>query len=75
MGDRSLAEIEADNTRTQHELATTVAALGQKLDVVSRVKESAGQPVQSARQHWPVLVGVASVSALIAFAVVWRRNS
>jgi len=75
MSDRSLADIEADITRTQHELAATVAALGEKLDVVGRVKESAGQPVQSARRHWPVLVGVASVSALVTFVVVWQRKS
>jgi hypothetical protein len=65
---RSTAQIESDIAAGRDELATTIDALGEKLDVKAHVSESASE-------HWPVLA-VAGAALIVGIAVaVWRRRS
>jgi hypothetical protein len=87
--DQSVEEIEADIARTREELAATVDALTDRLDVKSRVRgkvaqtrRDAVQRVQTVRDRAtdaegrptpPVIAGAAAV-ALLVVLIVWRRT-
>lgn len=70
MSDRE--EIEADIEATREQLAETVSALGEKLDVKSRAKDSAHRATASAKANpW---VPAAGAAVLVLGVVLWRRS-
>lgn len=67
-------EIVADIEATREEMADTVSALGDKLDVKSRVADSAHQVTVNVKANPAVPVGAAVAFVAVAGLIVWRRT-
>lgn len=68
-------EIVADIEATREEMADTVSALGDKLDVKSRVADSAHQVTANVKASPAVPAGIAVAFVAVAGLIVWRRTA
>jgi hypothetical protein len=66
-------EVRADIERTRAELAQTVGALTQRLDVKARARSRADELAHDARIR-TVTIGLAAAAALTVTLLVWRRR-
>ncbi len=65
-------EIVADIEATREQMAETVSALGDKLDVKARVKDSAHQATETVRSSPVLPAAVAAAFVAVAGTLVWR---
>jgi MYXO-CTERM domain-containing protein len=70
MTKQSQDELERQIEQQREELADTVAALQEKLDVKAQAKRRA----EEVRQHPAPLIGVAVAALALTALVVWRRR-
>lgn len=66
-------ELRADIERTREELAQTVGALGERLDVKARVEARAQEIVHDPRSRY-VAVGAAATAVAVIALIVWRKK-
>ena len=76
---RSTEELEAEIARQREEVATTIDALGQRLDVKSRAADKAADlkdraTTSSGRPRPEVIAVAGSLVAAVVVLVVWRRR-
>ncbi|MCW2784402.1 MAG: hypothetical protein JWP74_919 [Marmoricola sp.] len=72
----AIGELEAEIALTRDQLAGTVSALSDRLDVGARLHESADHAKRAAASHKPALIAATGLAALgLAAFVLWRRRS
>lgn len=76
---RSTEELEAEIARQREEVATTIDALGRKLDVRSRAADKAAElkdraTTSSGRPRPELIAAAGTLVALTVVLVLWRRS-